>query len=524
MEKIMKLLIVDDEELTRTGVVSSVDWDSLGITQVIQADDGLNGLAAARQHKPEIVLCDVRMPRMDGITMLERLEEFLPDSVPIFMSGYSDKEYLKAAIKLKAVNYIEKPIDPKEIYHAVQEAQELYRQKQSLRHGETLHSMETAARLALQLTVPYGGNSGDIDLLSRELSLSLSPNTYFTAFILKLDVVSELDELARGEIYHRFKEYLASFHLDCIYVEKRLRYLVYFVFGPGKLSLAQMQSVGNFLVQQYSILDKYFIAAGDSLPGIQKAYHSYASAVILLQSSFFFSCNTFLHSGLIEHNDTENKSPPFPDSPEDVFANALSSKNKDACIDFLKQLKDCCYKNKNLLQNQVKDLYYKLFHLIEGTRKQLMIPSADMPQESIVDAMENCFTFLELHEALTERTEAFFQDTEKTVQENPTIFLIKEYISQNYMKETLSVKDISSHVFLSTSYVCTFFKNETGQTLNQYLTEYRMERAKLLLSDPRYKITDISSKVGYSDGNYFGKSFKKYSGLSPSEYREKMIQ
>ena len=68
------------------------------------------------------------------------------------------------------------------------------------------------------------------------------------------------------------------------------------------------------------------------------------------------------------------------------------------------------------------------------------------------------------------------------------------------MNETLSVKDISDHVFLSTSYVCTFFKNETGQTLNQYLTEYRMEKAKQLLSDPRYKITDISSRVGYSDG------------------------
>ena len=90
------------------------------------------------------------------------------------------------------------------------------------------------------------------------------------------------------------------------------------------------------------------------------------------------------------------------------------------------------------------------------------------------------------------------------------------------MNETLSVKDISDHVFLSTSYACTFFKNETGQTLNQYLTEYRMEKAKQLLSDPRYKITDISSRVGYSDGNYFGKSFKKYTGFSPSEYREKM--
>ena len=107
----MKLLIVDDEELTRTGVISSIDWKSLDIDEVLQADDGINGLEAARIHKPEIILCDVRMPRMDGITMLEKLEQFLPDTVPIFMSGYSDKEYLKAAIKLKAVNYIEKPLN-----------------------------------------------------------------------------------------------------------------------------------------------------------------------------------------------------------------------------------------------------------------------------------------------------------------------------------------------------------------------------------------------------------------------------
>ena len=83
----------------------------------------------ARLCKPEIILCDVRMPRMDGISMLERLEKFLPDTVPIFMSGYSDKEYLKAAIKLKAVNYIEKPFSISEIETAIREARELYTQK-----------------------------------------------------------------------------------------------------------------------------------------------------------------------------------------------------------------------------------------------------------------------------------------------------------------------------------------------------------------------------------------------------------
>ena len=71
----MKLLIVDDEELTRTGLVSSIDWESLGITEILQADDGMNGLEMARLHKPEIILCDVRMPRMTGIAMLERLEK-----------------------------------------------------------------------------------------------------------------------------------------------------------------------------------------------------------------------------------------------------------------------------------------------------------------------------------------------------------------------------------------------------------------------------------------------------------------
>ena len=142
-----------------------------------------------------------------------------------------------------------------------------------------------------------------------------------------------------------------------------------------------------------------------------------------------------------------------------------------------------------------------------------------MPPHLVQD---NAFTYEELHESLKEKTAQYFEDAKNSQPENSTIFMIKDYISRNYMNDTLSVKDISSHVYLSASYVCTFFKSETGQTLNQYLTEYRMEKAKQLLSDPRYKISEISSKVGYTDGNYFGKSFKKYSGFSPSEYREKM--
>ena len=107
----MKLLIVDDEKLTREGIRDSLGLESLGISQVLLEDDGIHGLKTALEERPDIVLTDVRMPRMNGVQMAERILKELPGTSIIFMSAYSDKEYLKAAIKLKALGYVEKPLD-----------------------------------------------------------------------------------------------------------------------------------------------------------------------------------------------------------------------------------------------------------------------------------------------------------------------------------------------------------------------------------------------------------------------------
>ena len=512
----MKLLIVDDEELTRTGVISSIDWQSIGIEEVLQADDGLNGIEAARTHQPDIVLCDVRMPRMDGIAMLERLEEILPDIVPVFMSGYSDKEYLKAAIKLKAVNYIEKPLNPDEIREAIIEARDLCLEKKRTRHNQSLHSIESASRLALLLTQPYAHAKESISQLVQELPLSISTSTTFTAIVLKTDTEEDFPLSEVNTMYMSVREFLRTFHMDCIFAEKRVQYMVYFLLGPVP-GPAMRKSIEDFFCNLYSRYTRFCIAAGDTLTGISRAYQSYTSAVILLQNSFFFPAGTFL-SPL--HETASEKEPDLPSSPENEFLTLLSDKNKEKTEDFLEKLFQHYNENQKILPNQAKDLYYKLFRALDEAAHQLKLTLSDS-QENLIDALEKTFSFYELHQKLVKKTEYFFQTANNTEEENSTIFLIKNYIGQKYMDDTLSVKDISDHVFLSTSYVCTFFKNETGQTLNQYLTEYRMEKAKQLLADPRYKISDISSRVGYSDGNYFGKSFKKYTGFSPSEYRDK---
>lgn len=522
MEKYMKLLIVDDEELTRTGVINSINWDSLGITEVFQADDGVNGLEMARLHKPEIILCDVRMPRMDGITMLERMEKFLPDMVPIFMSGYSDKEYLKAAIKLKAVNYIEKPLKPAEIEAAIQEACDTYIQKQHSHRGETMHSLETASNLALQLTLPYAGNSEAIEHLATELQLFLGNATYFTSYVVKTDTSLESTTTSLVSFCQNFQNFMSKYRINCIYIEKKSRYLVYFLISQSRPQSQALSAAGQYLKDYFSGYGKFCIAQGDVLCGISRAYQSYSSAVILLQSSFFFTPGILLTSELLQTS-PDSTSDIFSGSVEKTFSDALSHGDQENSSQILEQLFNAFYQNHNYLQNPVKDLYYRLFLCIEEAYRQQKI-TGDGTKDSIAEMIEGCFSFQDLHQILSEKTADFFHKAASASEENPTIFMIKEYIGKNYMNETLSVKDISSHVFLSTSYVCTFFKNETGQTLNQYLTEFRMEKAKLLLRDARYKISDISSRVGYSDGNYFGKSFKKYSGLSPSEYREKNMQ
>ena len=120
----MKLLIVDDEKLTREGIRDSLNLESLGISQVLLEDDGIHGLKTALEEEPDIVLTDVRMPRMNGVQMAERILKELPAATIIFMSAYSDKEYLKAAIKLKALGYVEKPLDMEELATAIREAVE----------------------------------------------------------------------------------------------------------------------------------------------------------------------------------------------------------------------------------------------------------------------------------------------------------------------------------------------------------------------------------------------------------------
>ena len=115
------VLIADDESMPRTVLQNYIPWEDLSVTQVYLATDGEEALEQARRYRPQIIISDIKMPHLNGLEMAAAVREFLPDCQFIFLSGYSDKEYLKGAIRVKAANYVEKPLNLEEITEAVRE-------------------------------------------------------------------------------------------------------------------------------------------------------------------------------------------------------------------------------------------------------------------------------------------------------------------------------------------------------------------------------------------------------------------
>jgi two-component system response regulator YesN len=265
----------------------------------------------------------------------------------------------------------------------------------------------------------------------------------------------------------------------------------------------------------------FFISIGKTVIGSNKVFHSYNSAVILLQSSFFYEYGSILNY----ESSTTAIAANYPYEFAEDFIKAIQEKELVHSRALAESFYQTLLHNHSLLANAIKDVYYKLFMQINTVQYNLKLQTeaSTADSESLLETISNCDILRELHMMLLDKIDEFTNQLQSLSQENPTIFMIRDYISKHYSDYSLSIKDISDHVHLSSSYLCTVFKTETGKTLNQYITEFRIEKAKQLLNDPRNKITDISSRVGYSDGNYFGKSFKKEVGLSPSEYREKEL-
>lgn len=516
----MKILIVDDEALVRNGLKNSILWEELGISQVLLAEEGQQALRVAQQEQPEIVLTDVRMPRMDGIELATRLHRQLPNSHLIFMSGYSDKAYLKAAIQLKAVSYVEKPIDPAEIEAAVTEAVRLQKELTSNLDAQSIRSRMEKSQLAAAMTRLDPQNEASIRKAWSALDLPAGNRLWFATVLLQLYGAAEHSIMpGMTELLSRLQELAQKKRISFLYSIQNDNRVLLQLYRETELTRELIAWFTLQLSKSVSARYQYFIAAGMPVHGLSQISGSYASAMEALNGSFYDEINAILL-----WDDSSAAMPPIDfDSCITAFRNAVTAGDCTSAREVEQALYQNIQKQRHLPNDVIKNAYYQFISILELVAAKGCVPfSAAQEEHSPWQIVSSTRTVHELHDYLTGLLEEYVRLSRNRSEENELVFLMKDFIRRNYQRDMLSVREIAEAACLSTAYACTLFKNETGTTINQFISGYRMERAKQLLADPRNKITEIASQLGYSDSNYFGKSFKKLVGLSPTEYREKV--
>ena len=292
------------------------------------------------------------------------------------------------------------------------------------------------------------------------------------------------------------------------------------VFSAAELAENRFEYLGQCLTEKLSgLMQRFHVVIGRQVKSYRELSHSYNTAIINLQQCFFMEDNICV---LYRHipGKTEFKSLNGSDRFRE-FKNLLTEHREKELIDYLEQMKEGFVEGGYILPNQAREFYYRLFQIVlETGAEQKLEQEKYLPDRNLWESISHCHSIFELHDMLAESTRRFLEGSREAITESALVYAIKTYISENYRDPNLSIMAISEHVHLSGSYICTLFKSECQITLNQYITEYRLDKARELLSDPRNRILEIAGQVGYADSNYFSKIFRKSFGLSPSEYRK----
>lgn len=527
----IKLLVIDDETVTRKGLIKHIKWDELGIGEVEEAKDGLEGLEVARIFQPNIILSDIRMPGMNGIELATCVKGEFPHCRLIFLSGYSDKEYLKAAIHLSAVSYIEKPINLEEVKDAVKKAVALCKEKDE----KTLIEKNMASALADSLSLVKQNiianlisRQTDFNELKKDTNLigiSFEKNDVFTAVIVQMT----LNRNQKNADSHAFGNTLIHLLDDCysgvkhICALESINQIVVVFAGSANQERNRNQSIFDSLASQTEDLNiagiRLFCAVGQTVSGIDRIWHSYQTAGATLQKKFY------LGYGKIAYYENESNGPLcLSEETSARFEDILQTQDKDMAINYIDALCRKIYMHKGADVDDIKNVFFKLAYALFQESKKRGIPFTEQEENKATYLWARISDFETLQEIkvyLVERVTSFFDYLTKSETNNRSVYSVMKYIQTHYTSVDLSNKILAESVFLTPTYLSSLFRKVTGKTISDYVIEVRMEKSKQLLGEPRIKLDEVAKRVGYSDANYYAKVFKRQNGLTPSEFREK---
>lgn len=524
----IKLLIVDDERTIRNGLMRHIDWTGLGIDMVQSAENAQEALAVCEMIQPDIVLSDIRMRGMGGVEMCTRIHELYPECQIVFVSGYSDKEYLKAAISLGAVDYIEKPVSPQLLMKAVAKAVAAchdYQKKVSV--DERLEKSRGVLGQVVLRAFAYNDYPEDFEK-SVEIS-GLFPKEYemYRFCVLRaqhrIPNVSAVQKELQGFLL-ALPPIVNGGTVYGAFLDDR-DFCLLLSGGAGDIAddcpflTALRNSIETLVVQEH----RFFLAYGKPVPDKRELCHSFDYIQVCLRELFF--------KGWGKYAMQASYRPAVPVSFDknllSGFASVFSRRDEQAVDEVLEEIYRVLSVQTEADPEQIRNVYYSIDYLMGAEYERRMysdlLQEASVPTAYSIGKMQQLETLRELSDFATERAHHMIDLWQQEDENCSAVLQVIRIMRSNYADKSLSVKSLAESVYLTPTYLSGLFKKRTGKTIGQYMTELRIEYSMKLLMDKQLKLYHIAEMVGYDDPNYYAKIFKRHVGMTPSEYREKKL-
>ncbi|MCI7814097.1 MAG: response regulator [Lachnospiraceae bacterium] len=521
------ILLVDDEADVLQAMKRKIDWEALGFRMAGTAENGQEALELAEQMHIDVVLTDIKMPFMDGLTLCKKLKENYRNIKVVIYSGFDDFEFAREAIHLEAEEYLLKPISAKDLENVFRKIKEsLDKEFAERRNVDKLREYYQKSLPSMQEQLFVSILEGRVTVekaaaLLTAYEMNLEANCY-SATILKADVKdSSMVQLINLSLKDLVEDYLKEqmrFY-SCVYLD---RIVVLFMMDSAAEMADVLYHLEQIIKMGSRMLDVNITAsAGQTCDELLNIASSYQEAQNAMEyRAILGGSNQVIYINDIEPSPED--SVPFQEFDYQDILRAVKLGEREeterAIRKFVDNLRDKAV-TPNQYQIACMELlteFTKIGRAYKLSTREIFgsdtIPWQEVYQFSSLEELEQWLREVctNLRRTLRhERSDSTTKLTEKA----------KEYIEAHYKESDLSAETLCRYLNVSTAYFSTIFKREVGRGFSAYLTKVRLEHAIELLMTTEDKTYVIAEAVGYTEPNYFSYVFKKEYGISPSKYR-----
>ena len=531
----LKVFLVEDEYVVREGIKNNIDWSGHGYDFCGEAGDGEVAYSMIQKLKPDIVITDIKMPFMDGITLSRMIKSEFPWIEIIILTGYEDFQFAREAIKIGVSCYLLKPVNGESIMKEVDALSEKIREKKAEREAAQRYEEEMRERTELDkrdffnTLVKGGASASELINEAKKLSIDISALRYNIMLLKIWSDKHDIGEYSNSVL--RVEETVRT-----IAEEQSALFFDFKVEGTALLfkgdddkdikrkidkAIAQMKE----LFSGYKHI-RYFGAIGQTVGRITEIHTSFDWASRAYAHLYLTNENTFMVGSAEGLRPETNVDIPSEIDPKHIDRRLMKrflragepSELTFFLEEYLNNIGDHALRSKMLRQYIAMDVYFCVADFAEnelGLSKEEMEQKIAFPDGEVLldenkthDYLSGILgTALDLRE---DHTLGRYHDVMKDA---------IAYIYEHYSDEDLSLNTLAAQVNFSPNHLSSIFKQETGQPFIKYLTDYRMNMAKEMLRRTSKKSNEIGILVGYKDPHYFSYLFKKTQGVTPTQYR-----